>query len=347
MYGFATGTVAEGIVVSLLGVGVVTKTATVIKGVLATAKTGKHSLSVLSDLRKSTNKGTHMMLRMAKDQRGTVRIGAIGKYLEKTDAPSGTKKLSEALDDADGFLDKPLLAERHYDRLKDNWPGLDEARLAARYQKAQHSMAQMIDIMGDDLTDDALEGFSLLQKKLFKDGVDDADRWLDGKALWKDLDTPAKRQSFNKSLEDYKVAAQADPDAKFWMKDIDTWQTKGYRYVTQAEVDAIDLNGGKLPLHHSREGQYMTFTGHYGNGQAAKSFLQLPADASEYVGRIEFDISDVKNNLRAAFSDNDNDKALLEFLAVDNSDFGTPGKGLQLLIDGVEPQVTFKAFGQF
>lgn len=26
---------------------------------------------------------------------------------------------------------------------------------------------------------------------------------------------------------------------------------------------------------------------------------------------------------------------------------GTPGKGLQLLLDGAQPQVTFKAFGSF
>ncbi|MEM1158051.1 MAG: hypothetical protein AAGH72_07330 [Verrucomicrobiota bacterium] len=337
MYGFAVGTVTEGVVVSLLGVGLVTKTASVIKGVIATAKTGKYSLGVLSAARKSTNKVTHMMLRMADTDSASVRIGAIGKYLEKTEVPSG-RKMSEVIDEA--FLDKPNLSKRYYQNLKNHWPDItDEARRATRYQKAQHSLAEMADIMGNDLTDDALEGFGLLQKRLFVENVDDADRWADLSKLMRDLDNPQKKQALNRSLEEYKVAVEADPDAKFWLRDIDQIYSVGYRYNSFEPQGGWSNFIGSFPARP--EGWYASFD-LYDNKFIATDKLLLPLQTSAPRYRFEFSITAVKDISRAAKAKQET-KDFFELLARDKPDNfvggGTSfvGEGTQFIIDGSFP----------
>jgi hypothetical protein len=337
MEGFAAGTITEGVAVSLLGVGVATKTATAIKGIIAAAKTGRYALDSLNALRKATAKTTHILLRLAKSEKASIHIGAIGKRLEKIELPSG-KKATEVFDEA--FRDKPELLEKVLKNWDQAWPDIsDETRRATRYQKCAHSLAELKDIMGGSLSDDALEGFSMFQRKLFTETVDDSDRFNDFVALWRGLDTPAKKQSLNESLAAYKTDATIDPDAKFWIKDLDAVQTKGYRYVTQDELNLINGNGGILPVHNGK-GWYCSLED-YASVADAKSALQLPSQT--YVARIEFNLSDVKNNIRMPFDNIDGDKTIFEPVARAFPNNGSGG-GTQFLVDGTSIPVTIHLF---
>ena len=116
----------------------------------------------------------------------------------------------------------------------------------------------------------------------------------------------------------------------------------------QFELNEIAANGGKLPLHPNREGQYFTLEGSYANGADAKNALQLPRPAGEYLGRIEFDIAPVKDKIRVPRGENDT-ADFLEPLTRDFGEFGEFGLGgsPQLLLDSEEVPVIFKAFGTF
>jgi hypothetical protein len=126
---------------------------------------------------------------------------------------------------------------------------------------------------------------------------------------------------------------------------MDKIQSHGYRYINQFELDQIRANGGKLPRHSTREGQYFTLDGNYKSGDAAKGALQLPRPANEYIGRIEFDLAPVKDKIRVPRAENDT-RNWVEPLAKDYPDLGTPGGGTQLLIEDAEPQIIFKAFSE-
>ncbi len=155
------------------------------------------------------------------------------------------------------------------------------------------------------------------------------------------VDTPNGAEVLAKSLVGF-----SNGSGKFWVKGLEDVQTKAYRYVTQFDLDQITSNGGKLPLHATREGQYVTLDGTLPSGLAAKSSLQLPRPANEYIGRIEFDILPIKDNFRVPKGSNDT-LEVLEPLARDNPSFGSPGGGSQLLLDGAQPNVAFKSFGSF
>jgi hypothetical protein len=126
-----------------------------------------------------------------------------------------------------------------------------------------------------------------------------------------------------------------------WLRDLDILQEKGYRYVTQTEVDLIRVNGGLLPTHNSK-GWYSTLEV-YGTGADAKSALQLPGAASDYVARIEFILTDVKNNIRMPFDSNDIINDLFEPVAKAFPALGSGG-GTQFLVDGAGMPVTIHLF---
>jgi hypothetical protein len=71
----------------------------------------------------------------------------------------------------------------------------------------------------------------------------------------------------------------------------------------------------------------------------------LPRPATEYVGRIEFDLAPVKDKIRVPRAKNDTE-LWLEPLAKDFPDLGTPGGGGQLLLDAAEPNIVFKSFNE-
>ncbi len=132
----------------------------------------------------------------------------------------------------------------------------------------------------------------------------------------------------------------SNADAKFWIKDLDTVQTKGYRYVTQAELNMINANGGSLPVHNSK-GWYCSLES-YGSATDAKNALQLPQPSGSIVARIEFNISNVKNNVRVPFDQDDGIKSLFEFTAraFPSNAVTPPGGGTQFLIDGAQVPIT-------
>jgi hypothetical protein len=65
--------------------------------------------------------------------------------------------------------------------------------------------------------------------------------------------------------------------------------------------------------------------------------------AQEYIGRVRISLNDVKDNVRVARGLNDQ-ADFLEPLAKDFPNLGSPGNGLQLLIDGLQPNVVFEPF---
>jgi hypothetical protein len=143
-----------------------------------------------------------------------------------------------------------------------------------------------------------------------------------------------------KSLEEF---GATDGNGKLWVRGLEAVQEKGYRYITQFELDQITANGGNLPLHKTRDGQYFTLDGAYATGEAAKSALQLPRPAGEYIGRVEFNIAPVKDNIRIPRGMGDA-ADWFEPLARDNPDLGTTGGGSQLLLDSIQVEVTFTPF---
>ncbi len=203
MYGFGTGVVCEGAVVSAVGVGVFTKVSQTVKGILTTCKTVQYSLEALSDLSKATAKTTHILLQLAKSERGSVNIGAIGRFLEKTDLPSG-KKAAVAFEEA--FHDKPQLTKKLLQNYDAHWPEIvDEGRRSTRYQKCAHSLADLKDVMGNSLTDEGLESFTKLQRQMFVKGSDSADCLPEFKTSVFDTSTAVGKTKLNEFLEDAKT----------------------------------------------------------------------------------------------------------------------------------------------
>ncbi len=331
MGGFTVGTLTESVAISLTGAGLVGKVGSVVKGIVASSKTGYYSLTVLNALRKATNKTTHTLMRLGTTPKEVASIGAIGKYLERVEL-SGGKKASERF--AEAFHDKPDLTTRFLENYRDHWKDLPEARRVVRYKLAAHRVAELKDIMGDTLTDDALEGFGILQKKLFKIDKDDTDRFNDLVALWKGLDTPAKKQSLNDSLAAYKQAVQSDPDAKFWVKNITSFETVGHRYVSQGGLDLLQSNGNKFPVNTNKG--WFSSSDSYASATEAIDKLQLP---NPVVARVDFSLFSVQNNVRVAFNANDDNPRLFEFLARAFPGYGSGG-GTQFLVDGAEIPIT-------
>lgn len=132
-----------------------------------------------------------------------------------------------------------------------------------------------------------------------------------------------------------------DADAKLWFKDVEKLQTKGYRYVTQDELNLINTNGGIIPPHNGK-GWYCSLD-NYSNALDAKEALQLPQSANNYVARIEFNLVDVKNNIRVPFDAEDTNKSLFEPAAKAYQGFGSGG-GTQILVDGIGMPVTIHTF---
>ncbi len=173
MGGYASGTVTEGVAISLTGAGLVSKVGTTIRGVLAAAKTGGYALTALNAVRKAGAKSTHILLRLAKSEDEAARIGAIGTYLEGGDLPSG-KKLAERFEEA--FHDKPELTTRCLQHWDDNWKDLPPERRYIRLKLAARRVAELKELMGNILSDNGLEAFTRLQKRLFiKENIDDSD----------------------------------------------------------------------------------------------------------------------------------------------------------------------------
>ena len=94
--------------------------------------------------------------------------------------------------------------------------------------------AQWMELMGDKATAPAAKGWLETYERLlkFENGAFVEDRAEDFFKLLK-LETAEGREAARKSLEDYGTRVASDPNAKFWLKDLDLVQAKGYRYVTQ------------------------------------------------------------------------------------------------------------------
>jgi len=216
-------------------------------------------------------------------------------------------------------------------------------------REGQHmkKAAEWMELMGDKVTASASKGWAEIYERLLKLEGDTfvEDRAEDFFKLMK-LETAEGKEAARKTLEDYAARVANDPNAKLWVKDLQTIQQKGYRYINQFELDQINANGGKLPLHPEREGQYFTLDGAYASGEEAKNALQLPRPATEYIGRIEFDLAPQKDKIRVPRGEEDS-VDFFEPLARDNPDLGNSGGGSQLLLDSAQPEVTFKPFGQF
>jgi hypothetical protein len=158
-----------------------------------------------------------------------------------------------------------------------------------------YKFALFFEGMGDKATAPASKGWVKAYNKLLKFNGDilEDDRAGDFFTLLRMESSATGREITGKSLAEYSV----NGGEKLWIRDLHTLQPKGYRYVTQYDLDQIAANGGKLPLHPTRDGQYFTLNGNYATGQAAKDKLQLPRPASEYIGRVEFDLSPVKDKI--------------------------------------------------
>ena len=187
-----------------------------------------------------------------------------------------------------------------------------------------HRMAELVETMGDKLSDDGLEGFAILQEA-FKEGIDESDRFLDLQALWKSLDTPAKKQSLNDSLAAYKTAVQGDSDAKFWIKGAHDISPSRYRYM---DADSIFLNqviqNGELPSLSGPPGWFVSFD-QMSPSSTARSLAQIDPGRNMATYRFEFDVVDVKDDVRLAFDGFDSDVRTVEPLAKAYPNFGSGG----------------------
>lgn len=204
-----------------------------------------------------------------------------------------------------------------------------------------YKFAIFFEIMDVKATAAASQGWVKAYNRLlkFSDDIFEEDRAGDLFTLLKIESSATGREIARKSLAEY----SANAGEKLWVRDLQLLQSKGYRYVTQYDLDQIASNGGKLPLHPTREGQYFTLDGSFTSGQAAKDKLQLPRPANEYIGRVEFDIAPVNDKIRVPRGDNDT-AAWLEPLARDNPSLGEIGGGTQLLLEASQPSVTFIPF---
>ena len=92
--------------------------------------------------------------------------------------------------------------------------------------------------------------------------------------------------------------------------------------------------------------KYRTDPNSYARTDPNSYALQLPRPAGEYVGRIEFDLAPVKENIRISRG-MDDAADWFQPVARDNPDLGFNGGGSQLLLESVQPPVSYKKFGTF
>ncbi len=250
MLGFGSGTVAEGVAVSALGVGVATKACTVVKGILAASKTGQIALETLNNIRKATVKITHIQLQLARSESGAINIGSIGKFLEKTEMPNG-KRATEIIEEA--FHDKAQLTkavEKIYD---EHWPDIvDEGRRATRYQKCLQSLADLKVTMGNALSDEGLESFTKLQGRMFVTGSDSADCLPKIKQMF-NLDSSAGRTEFNQFLENSKAYLD-NPQSEIREGFFEVLN----RGAAGARVDKVYTEGTILTRHGAETGKFLS-----------------------------------------------------------------------------------------
>lgn len=131
-----------------------------------------------------------------------------------------------------------------------------------------------------------------------------------------------------KSLEDYKVRSEsANFDGKFWFKDVETVYAKAYRY------DSFEPAGGWANFNDSfparPQGWYASFD-FFDSKFVATDRLLLPLETSAPRYRFEFDVPDIKNNIRIARGKQDTDSIFEPLTSDEPANFvggGTSIKG--------------------
>ncbi|HSP43907.1 MAG TPA: hypothetical protein VLO11_13625, partial [Luteolibacter sp.] len=203
----------------------------------------------------------------------------------------------------------------------------------------------------DALSEDALIGYARLYKRLVKNAdaegggfiiherTQDLANLFDTRLV--NLDGTLSAQDINgakalaKSLEEYKINVEANSDAKFWFRDVETVYAKAYRY------DSFEPDGGWANFDGSfparPQGWYASFD-FFDNKFIATDRLLLPLETSAPKYRFEFDVPDIKDNVRMARGHQDSDVTFEPLTRDEPANFlgggtASKGEGTQVILE--------------
>jgi len=369
--GYGAGFVSEQALMIYLGAGVVSKIGQSIKAIVTASKAGQlaarlaaNGLNAAKNLSRKIKISTkRWWSRYAKDENDLNRIVAAIEGAYRNEGTAGYdstflnahRAVAEGLDQLDDQKAnmKKLLEELGDDAEFKDLDKLDNFQRShvAQYVRRLGQVTTTLKKAGA-LSEDALIGFTRLYKHLIKnaeppDGgtvirerVRDMSKLFDTKLAQFETNLDAQdikgAKALAKSLEDYKVRSEANGfDGKFWFKDVEKVYTKAYRYDSFEPAGGWANFNGSFPARP--QGWYASFD-FFDNKFIATDRLLLPLETSAPKYRFEFDVPDIKDNVRMARGKQDTDIAYEPLTRDEPANFaggGTTfkGKGTQVILE--------------
>jgi hypothetical protein len=361
--GYATGFVSEQALMIYLGAGAVSKIGQTVKVIVNTSKAGglaaelaAKGLNAARNLaRRTKTSAQKYWSQFADSESDLARIAANMEGSHRRPGTAGydnsffnaQRAAGEAFEDLDNLTMEKLLKELGD---KDAFKALDtqDFYFRSHVMQFQGRAAQLATTLkkADALSEDALIGFANVYKRLIKDGaigngvalkerVRDLTDLFDTNlaSFGSNLDAQQVKgaKALAKSLEDYKVRVDADPDAKFWFKDVETVYERAYIYHDQANFDRMVNGNGIYTKNPNRGSTYSSFDKFEQSGTASTR-LQVQEFGNNATYRFEYDVVDVKDSVRVpkGLGDNDPD-GIFEPLTRDYNP--PPGGATQVLVE--------------
>ena len=324
IHGYGAGFVSEQVLMVMVGAGVVSKVGQTVKGIIAASKAGQLATQLLANgLQNAANLARRVKTaslrwwsRYADDEFDLQRIAASneGAYRNPDTAGYDSSFLNahrgtaEGLDQLDDMLvnSKILQEELGPEAVFKDLDTLDNLGRShvGQYLRRLGQISNTLHKAGA-LSEDALIGYARLYRRLVKNAdaegggfiiherTRDLAKLFDTKLV--NLDGTLSAQDIKgakalaKSLEDYKINVEANPDAKFWFRDVETVYETGYKYVTWQPDASWDGNIASATWCTPKQ---------ISSPELANDLLLLPAPSKNPNFRIEFDIVQCKDRCR-------------------------------------------------
>jgi hypothetical protein len=337
-FGYTFGYIAEQIIVGVLTDGTVKIGAVLTKGgvSLAGRLAARRALPVVARL--------HCLKKWAASVVISVEIKAA---VERGLTFAASAPLSPVIKDSAAEVLERGMARATYERASFSTRDvLDEAIKAGNIQKLFlvtgsegqffHKLSLFFHTLGDEATAASTKGWVKAYDRLLKfEGSNFADdRAEDLLALYK-ASTQEGQVALRKSLEEF---GATDGTGKLWFRDVEMVYEKGYRY---SNFDPrFDVNGNpvagppKLTKTAEPAGGWYVSCDKFEDATTAISKMQLPANSSARF-RLEFDFSDVKNNVLVPRGEH-HQAEFFEPLCADYILDGGIGGATQVAIEGID-----------
>jgi hypothetical protein len=337
-FGYTFGYIAEQIIVGVLTDGTVKIGAVLTKGgvSLAGRLAARRALPVVARL--------HCLKKWAASVVISVEMKAA---VERGLTFAASAPLSPVIKDSAAEVLERGMARATYERASFSTRDvLDEAIKAGNIQKLFlvtgregqffHKLSLFFHTLGDEATAASTKGWVKAYDRLLKfEGSNFADdRAEDLLALYKSS-TQEGKVALRKSLEEF---GATDGTGKLWFRDVEMVYEKGYRY---SNFDPrFDVNGNpvagppKLTKTAEPAGGWYVSCDKFEDATTAISKMQLPANSSARF-RLEFDFSDVKNNVLVPRGEH-HQAEFFEPLCADYILDGGIGGATQVAIEGID-----------